>query len=158
MVLQGFGARHSRFRPSSAQSGGQGGFTLVELMIAVAVVAILAAVSMPAYTSFVQRSRVPPALMALLSYQLRMEQRFQDMGSYADGDACGIAAPAVTGFTVTCALRNDGTGYTATAVGAGSMAGYTYTINDQGTRITVAHPRGVPSANCWSIRGGVCEG
>ena len=158
MVLTEFGARHSRRTSSSATRDAQGGFTLIELMIAVAVVVILATVSMPAYTAFMQRSRVPPALMALLSYQLRMEQRFQDTGSYANGDACGITAPAVTGFTVTCALSKDGSGYTATAVGAGSMAGYTYTIDDQGTRVTVAHPRGVPGANCWSIRGAVCEG
>ena len=121
------------------------GFTLVELMIAVAIVAILASISLPAYTAYVQRSRVPPALVALLSYQVRMEQRFQDAGSYANGEACAIAAPAVAGFTVTCTLGDNGTGYT-------------YTINDQGTRITVAHPRGVPSNNCWSIRGATCEG
>jgi type IV pilus assembly protein PilE len=127
-------------------------------MVVVAITAILASVSMPAYTAYVQRSRVPPALVALLSYQVRMEQRFQDMNSYANGDACAIAAPAVAGFTVTCALSGDGSGYTATASGTGAMAGYKYTINDLGTRVTVAHPRGVPSDNCWSIRGATCEG
>lgn len=152
------GSRHPTRKVSSIERSMQGGFTLIELMVAVAVVAILASIALPAYNAFVQRARVPPALVALLTYQLRMEQRFQDYRSYGESESCAIAPPAVAGFTITCALSDGGSGYTATAVGAGAMAGYTYAINDQGNRLTVAHPRGVPSSNCWSIRGTVCEG
>jgi type IV pilus assembly protein PilE len=133
------------------------GFTLIELMMAIAIVSILAAVALPSYNSYVQRSRVPPALDGLSSYAVRMEQRFQDVGSYANGAACGAAAPTVANFTVTCTLSGGGTGFTATATGTGSMTGYTYTINHQGARNTTAHPKGTPASACWTTRGTTCD-
>lgn len=133
------------------------GFTLIELLVAIAIVSILASIALPSYSSYVQRSRVPAALEGLNSYATRMEQRFQDTGSYAAGTACAVAVPAVNNFTVTCTISGGGTGYTATATGSGPMAGYTYTVNHQGTRATTAHPKGVPSGNCWSTRGATCD-
>ena len=137
------------------------GFTLIELLVAIAIVSILASIALPSYSSYVQRSRVPPALEGLNSYATRMEQRFQDSGSYANGANCAVAVPAVSNFTITCALVTvggvAGRGFTATATGSGPMAGYTYTINHQGTRVTTAHPKGVPAGNCWTTRGGTCD-
>ena len=133
------------------------GFTLIELMVAVAVVSILAAVALPSYNAYLQRSRVPPALDGLSSYAVRMEQRFQDVGSYANAGNCAVAAPAVTNFTVTCAISGGGTGFTAAATGSGSMTGYTYTINHQGARNTTAHPKGAPATACWTTRGSTCD-
>lgn len=132
------------------------GFTLIEVMITVAIVAIIAAVAMPSYSSYVQRSRVAPALDALSAFATRMEQRFQDTGNYANGTACGAAwpQPAPTGFTMSCTLSNSNQNYTATATGSGTMAGYTYTIDQNGTRRTTAHPKGAPAQACWSVRGG----
>jgi type IV pilus assembly protein PilE len=133
------------------------GFTLVELMITVAIVAILAAVAMPSYSAYVQRSRVPPALDGLSAYFTRMEQRFQDSGNYANGEACGVALPTATNFTITCALTNGTRGFTATATGSGAMAGYAYTIDHNGNRSTTAHPKGLPPTPCWSMKGGSCD-
>jgi type IV pilus assembly protein PilE len=133
------------------------GFTLIELLVAVAVVAILAGVAMPAYTSYVFRSRIPAGLDALSAFQTRMEQRFQDVGSYGTGAACGLASTSARNFTVTCALTNSGQGFTATATGNGPVAGVVYSIDEQGTRRTVSHPKGVPAQNCWSLRGGSCD-
>jgi type IV pilus assembly protein PilE len=139
-------------RPPSAR-----GFTLVELLIAIAIVAILAAVALPSYNSYVQRSRVPAALDGLSSYAVRMEQRFQDVGNYANAGACAVAVPTVNNFTITCAISGGGTGFTATATGSGVMAGYAYTINHQGARNTTAHPKGTPATACWTTRGGTCD-
>lgn len=135
-----------------------GGFTLIELMIAVAVAAILASVALPSYQSYVQRSRVPTALDNLSAVQTRMEQRYQDTGNYGTGSACGVTMPTgVAAFTITCALTLSGQGFTATATGSGPMAGYAFTINHQGVRATTAHPKGTPATDCWSTRGKTCD-
>ncbi|HKW84002.1 MAG TPA: type IV pilin protein [Burkholderiaceae bacterium] len=136
----------------------QRGFTLIELMITVAVVAILASLALPSYAAYVQRSRVPPALTALSTFQMRMEQYFQDSRSYSSGTNCGVAAPDVDGgnFTLTCSLLPAG-GFVATVQGRGAMADYRYTIDNFGTRATVTHPLGAPAGNCWSIRGKTCD-
>ena len=132
------------------------GFTLIEVMITVAIVAILASIALPAYTDYITRSRLPVALDALSSLATRLEQRYQDTGSYANGAACGVAMPAVENFTVTCALSNGGQGFTATATGSGRVSGYTYTINHQGVRATTAHPKGA-LATCWTMKGSTCD-
>lgn len=134
------------------------GFTLIEVMITVAIVATLSAVAMPSYTAYVQRAKVPAGLDALQTYFTRMEQRFQDAGTYAGASGCAIAVPAgVQSYTISCTTSGGGTGYTATATGSGTLAGYAYTIDSTGTRRTTAHPKGAPGANCWSIRGGSCD-
>lgn len=136
---------------------GSAGFTLIEVLVVVAIAAILGSVAMPSFLSYLQRSRVPAGLDALQSYFTRMEQRFQDAGNYANGSACAIAVPTVSNYTITCVLTGGGTGYTATATGSGAISGYVYTINSNGQRNTTSHPKGAPSANCWSIRGATCD-
>lgn len=133
------------------------GFTLIELMVAMVVLSILMAVALPSYNSYVSRSKVPAGLDALSAYATRMEQRYQDTGSYANGAACGVAMPTVDNFTVSCVLSGGGQGFTATATGSGPLSGYGYTINNNGVRVTTAHPRGVPATNCWSTKGNVCD-
>lgn len=137
----------------------QRGFTLIEVMITVAIIAIIASIAMPAYTSYVQRGRVPAALDALNSYYTRMEQRFQDTtpNSYANGGACGVALPTVANFSFSCSTANSGKEFTAKVIGSGNMTGYTYSINQLGVRKTEAHPKGTPSGNCWSTRGATCD-
>lgn len=134
----------------------QRGFTLVELMVTVAVVAILAGIALPSYNAYITRSRIPVGLEALTSYAMRMEQSYQDNGNYGTS-ACRLSVPTASNFTVSCSLTDSGQGFTATATGSGSLAGYTYSIDHNATRRTVAHPSGVPSTACWSIKGQTCD-
>jgi type IV pilus assembly protein PilE len=139
------------------------GFTLIEVMVTVMIVAILAAVAYPTYEQFTFRARVVPGIDALTALATRLEQRFQDVGGYgggpegrAEGD-CGVALPPSDNFTITCVASSAGTRYTARATGTGSASGVVYTVDDAGVRQTEAHPRGVPASACWSIRGAMCD-
>lgn len=138
------------------QRRAQRGFTLIELMIAVAIVAILASIALPSYAAYIQRSRVPVALVALSSFMVRMEQQYQNNGSYGTS-ACALGTPTAANFTLTCSVTNSGRSFTATATGTGQLAGYVYTIDQNGNRATTAHPKGVPGGACWSVRGGTCD-
>lgn len=134
------------------------GFTLIELMVGLVVLAIVTSIALPSYTAYVKRSKVPAGLDALSAYATRMEQRYQDSGNYGTTD-CAVAFPssAPPNFTMSCALSGSGQGFTATATGSGTLDGYAYTIDHNGTRRTTAHPNGAPSTNCWSTKGTVCD-
>ena len=64
--------------------GGQKGFTLIELMIAVVVVAILAMFAVPAYNDSVKKGRRSDAKSMLTTIAARQEQYFMDNKTYAD--------------------------------------------------------------------------
>lgn len=134
----------------------QRGFTLVELTVTVAVLAILAGIALPSYNAYITRSRIPAGLEALTSYAMRMEQAFQDIGTYG-ATACSIAVPNAANFTVSCSVSDAGQGFTATATGSTLLNGYTYSIDHNATRRTVAHPKGVPATDCWSMKGLTCD-
>jgi len=70
------------------------GFTLIELMVVVAIVAILAAVALPAYNDYVTRSKLTDAVTGLSDFRVRMEQFYQDNRRYDGGGlgGCGAAA------------------------------------------------------------------
>lgn len=147
---------------SSVKGGGvmrldHQGFTLIEVMVAVAIVAILSAIALPMYNQYIFRSRIPAGLNALSAFQTRMEQRYQDVSNYGTGTACALADATSENFAVACTLTSGGQGFTATATGSGPVAGVSYSVDEQGTRKTVTHPKGVPAQNCWTIRGASCD-
>jgi type IV pilus assembly protein PilE len=134
------------------------GFTIAELLIAVAIVGILAAIAVPQYGSYMQRSRILDAVAKLSDYSTRMEQYFLDRRTYLDdAGRCGVppsATPApADAFQVACSATARSYVYTATGLAGKGMAPFTYTIDQSGTRGTVSLPSTWRrTAECWTIR------
>ena len=152
----------------------QSGFTLIELMVTVAIVAILAGIAIPSYTIYITRSKIQEATSNLLAMRTKMELYFQDnrsfVGACAPGTVAPLPAPYITGnppgtlkyFTISCPTLTDGPpqAYTIRAVGTDpSVVGLTLTINQANVRTTASVPAGwtLPSTNCWvAKKGGDC--
>jgi len=140
----------------------QRGFTLIELMMALVVVAILTAIALPAYTSYIIRGNVPEATANLATKQVQMEQWFQDNRTYIGAPACNNLTPPGKTFDFSCTVQTATT-FTLQAAGRGSMAGFSYTV-DQSNVKTSAFVSPAPSGwvaatpnNCWVTNvGGVC--
>lgn len=140
------------------------GFTLIEMMIVVVILAILAAIALPAYNDYVLRSRLTDATNELSAARAKMEQHYLDNRTY---DTVGsYTAPCLTNttaglFTVSCSSGGSGaggslsaTGYTIVAQGSGMAKNFTYTIDQAGTKTTRSTKWGTTSNTCWLTRRG----
>jgi type IV pilus assembly protein PilE len=136
------------------------GFTLVEVMIVVAIIGILATIALPSYRDYLTRGRIPEATSRLASLQVRMEQYFQDNRTYVGAPGCTADTTTSTHFDFSCAAAATATAYTLQAVGKGTMTGFTYTVDQANGRATGAVPTGWAQHspnNCWvTKKGGVC--
>lgn len=139
------------------------GFTLIEIMVAVAIVAILAAVALPQYKDYVTRSRLADASTGLSTMRAQMERYFQDNRTYADTgnfvSPCNnatVSARTFGNFVVSCSGTPDGTSFLLQAVGNGPANGFTYTINQQDVRATTAIPSdwGSTCTTSWIMKKG----
>lgn len=140
---------------------GTHGFSLLELMITVAIIGILAAIAMPAYTDYVMRGKITEAVATLSDMRVKMEQYFQDNRTYVGACAAGTVAPlpsatAVKYFTYTCPAANlTASTYLVKAEGVAGqgMSGFTYTIDQSNAKTTTSVPTGwVAATNCWTLR------
>ena len=82
----------------------QSGFTLIELMIVVAIVGILATIAYPSYTDYVIRGRIPDATSGLAAKRVQMEQFFQDNRTYVGAPACAADMQRPAGFSPSPAI------------------------------------------------------
>ncbi|MDM0115270.1 type IV pilin protein [Variovorax sp. J22R133] len=145
-------------KQSAPAQWAQSGFTLIELMITVAVIAILSTIAYPSYADYMRRGQLQEAPTNLADYRTRMEQYYQDNRSYASGSNCGVTLPATPTakyFTYTCATANSGQTYTATATGSsGAVSGFAYTIDQLNTQASscTSCAWNFSAQNSWVLR------
>jgi type IV pilus assembly protein PilE len=135
------------------------GFTIVEVLVVIAIIGILAAVAVPAYQDYVMRGKLTEAFNGLADFRVRMEQFYQDRRRYDGGGlgGCGVSAPTSKYFEFFC---DPGAApsqtYTANAKGlaAHAMTGFDYQINEKNEAKTIGLGTGWSGAGnaCWVRR------
>ena len=146
----------------------QKGFTLIELMITVAVIGILAAIAYPSYTQYVQRARRSEAKAVLLQDATILERNFTMANRYDNtfnngtGTATSgliilqspVSGTLVYNITVTFATT-PATDFTLTATPSptGSMAADAcgaFTLTNAGLQGAAGVTTGAIVAECWN--------
>jgi type IV pilus assembly protein PilE len=139
----------------------QPGFTLIELMIVVAVVAILASIGIPSYRAYIKRAERAEARAAVLDMAQKQERYFSSNNVYLAVPTPPTAAPAnwnnFTGqsvaarkYDVTVALSGGGTGYTISAAPSNGNTDPdcgTFALTHTNSRTNTGNT--TPSAECW---------
>jgi prepilin-type N-terminal cleavage/methylation domain-containing protein len=85
-----------------AQMKKQLGFTLIELMIVIAIIGVLASIGYPSYTDYLIRGRIPDATANLATKRVQLEQFFQDNRTYAGAPACNPDTAVSKYFDFSC--------------------------------------------------------
>lgn len=111
------------------------GFSLIELMVVVAIIGIIAAIAVPGYASYVRRGKAAEATSTLADLKIKMEQYYQDNKTYEDvgGLAAPCAPPAGSAkfFTFACSARDADTfTLTATPIAGADMDNFAFSINE----------------------------
>ncbi|MFB1490679.1 MULTISPECIES: type IV pilin protein [unclassified Thiocapsa] len=99
------------------------GFTLIELMIALAIVAILTAIALPSYQSYIQSARRTDGQASLQRIMLEQEKWRSNHPTYtATLSDLGVTSSSADGHYTLALSGTSGTGYTATATATGGQA------------------------------------
>lgn len=131
---------------SSSPSRHVGGFTLIELMIAVVVVAILAAVALPSYQEHVRKSRRVDAQSAMLELAQFMERHYTTNNGYSGTTLPSTVTSRVADFYTITLSTQSAQAYTLQAAPTAKQAA------DPCGTLTLAHTgaRTPATAGCWN--------
>ncbi len=129
----------------------QNGFTLIEIMIVVAIIGILAAIAAPAYMQYVSKAKRSDAIAGLQQVAAYQEKQFVANKKYT-ADATGYSTPDGE-YTVTVAIQNAGMNFVATATpqSGSSQEGdtecTTFTLSNTGKKGFAGTATAV--SDCW---------
>ena len=134
------------------QQSRKSGFTLIELMIAVAIVAILASIALPAYQNSVRKSRRADAMTSLLQLQLAQEKWRANNASYSTtlGNLGWSSSDSTDGHYTMAIASATGTQFSVTATpnSGGPQASDScgvFTITQNGPDVSTSAKR-----SCWN--------
>ncbi len=134
----------------------QRGFTLIEIMVVVAIVGILASIVMPSYNDYVTKGKVVEATSNLANLRIKMEQYYQDNRTYVGSTACAPTSGAKY-FTYACSVAPSATQYTIKATGVASekMGAFDFSVNQDNLKTSTYD--GTVGLTCWlTKKGGTC--
>ncbi len=106
----------------------QQGFTLIELMIVIAIIAILAAIALPMYQNYVARSQVAAALAEITPGRTQAEIRMADGQASNTPNAIGLRSPTTRCSLVVVDITTTGGAIVCTMIGNGQVNNQTITL------------------------------
>lgn len=128
------------------------GFTLIELMVVVAIIGIIAAVAFPSYDSYMKKTRRADAKVGLTKLADRQERYYLSNSSYTtDVTDLGFASPYVSdeGYYTISITAAGANGFTAQAVAQGAQTSDTDTSAGDCTTMTLDSTGLKTPAACW---------